>query len=132
VLLAFISKHVSREAHSQYASALQAYQRGDLDKAVTQAAEAALTQPDNSRLAIDLVKLLMLQKRYIQADDLINSLPDEARQHPEISNLSAHVSFIRTPRMPRPSRLSISPLPKSRGSRGSLSTVRGPNNTGQF
>lgn len=47
---AFISKHVSREADGRYASALQAYQRGDLDKAVTQAAEAALAQPDNPRL----------------------------------------------------------------------------------
>ena len=42
ILREFISKHLSREANGKYASALQAYQRGDLDKAVAQAAEAAL------------------------------------------------------------------------------------------
>lgn len=95
ILREFISKHVSHEADGKYASALQAYQRGDLDKAAAQAAEAALAEPDNPRLTIDLIKLLMLQKRYIQADELLISLPEEARQHPEIRNLSTHVGFIR-------------------------------------
>jgi putative thioredoxin len=95
-LRGFISKHVAREANGKYAAALQAYQRGDLDQAVTQAAEAALAAPDNPRLAIDLVKLLMLQQRYSQADELMKSLPQEVRQHPEIRDLSIHVGFIRT------------------------------------
>src|SRR3989344_4304806 len=55
VLREFISRHVSREADGKYASTLQAYQRDNLDLAVTQAAEAALAEPDNPRLAIDLV-----------------------------------------------------------------------------
>jgi putative thioredoxin len=95
-LRAFISKHVAREADGKYAAALQAWQRGDLDQAVTQAAEAALAAPDDPRLAIDLVKLLMLQQRYSQADELMKSLPQEVRQHPEIRDLSVHVGFIRT------------------------------------
>ena len=94
-LRAFISKHVAREADGQYAAALQAWQRGDLDQAVIRAAEAALAAPDNPRLAIDLVKLLMLQQRFSQADELMKSMPQEVRQHPEIRNLSAHVGFIR-------------------------------------
>ncbi|MDH3514977.1 MAG: tetratricopeptide repeat protein [Gammaproteobacteria bacterium] len=96
VLREFISRHVSREAGEKYASAVQAYQRGDLDQAVTQAAEAALAEPGDPRLAIELVKLLMLQQRYAQADDLLKSLPAEVRAHPEVRNLSAHASFIRT------------------------------------
>src|SRR3990172_305178 len=39
VLREFISRHVSREVDGKYASALEAYQRGDLELAVTQAAE---------------------------------------------------------------------------------------------
>ncbi len=96
VLRELISKHLSRESGGQYASTLQAYQRGDLDLAVIQAAEAALAEPDNPRLAIDLVKLLILQQRYAQADGLLKSLPGGVRDHPEIRNLSAHVGFIRT------------------------------------
>lgn len=91
----FISKHLARESGGKYASALQAYHRGDLDLAVSKAAEAALAEPDNPRLAIELVKLLVLQQRYIQADELLESLPEEVRQHPEIRNLAAHVGFIR-------------------------------------
>lgn len=96
VLREFISKHLSRESDGKYAAALQAWQRGDLDQAVTQAAEAALAAPDNPRLAVDLVKLLMLQQRFSQADELMKSLPREVRQHPEIRDLSVHVGFIRT------------------------------------
>jgi putative thioredoxin len=95
VLREFIDKHVAREADVKYIAAIQTYQRGDIDKAVTQAAEAALTEPDNPRLAMDLVKLLMLQQRYTQADDLMKSLPAATRELPEVRNLGAHVSLIR-------------------------------------
>ena len=95
VLREFISRHVSREADGKYAAALEAYGRGDLDMAVTRAAEAALAAPDNPRLAIDLVKLLMLQQRYSRAEELVISLPEGARNHPDIRNLSAHLGFIR-------------------------------------
>ncbi len=95
VLREFISRHVSREADGKYAAALEAYERGDLDMAVARAAEAALAAPDNPRLAIDLVKLLMLQRRYSRAEELLKSLPEGARNHPDIRNLSAHLGFIR-------------------------------------
>lgn len=96
VLREFITKHVSHESDGKYASALQAYQRGDLDQAVAQAAEAALADPDNPRLVIDLVKLLVLQKRYNRADELLKSLPLDVRHHPEIRELSMHVNLICT------------------------------------
>lgn len=95
VLREFINKQVACEADVKYIVAIQAYQRGDIDKAVTQTAEAALTEPDNPRLAMDLVKLLMLQQRYTQADDLMKSLPAATRELPEVRNLGAHVSLIR-------------------------------------
>ncbi|MDO8706755.1 MAG: tetratricopeptide repeat protein [Sulfuricaulis sp.] len=95
VLREFIDKQVAREADVKYTAAIQSYQRGDTDKAVTQAAEAALVEPDNPRLAMDLVKLLMLQQRYAQADDLMTSLPTATRELPEVRNLGAHVSLIR-------------------------------------
>ena len=95
VLRAFITKHIARVANAKYAAAIQAYRRGDMNNAVSQTAEAALAESDNSRLALDLVKLLVLQQRYAQADDLLSSLPSAIRGHPEIRVLSAHLSFIR-------------------------------------
>ena len=60
-----------------------------------EAAEAALADPHDPRRALDLAKLLVLQQRYAQADDLLMSLPPEARDQPEIRNLCAHVSLLR-------------------------------------
>jgi putative thioredoxin len=96
VLREFVTRHVAREADAKYTSAILAYQRGDLDQAVTQAAEAALAEPDNPHLALDLVKLLILQRRYAQADGLLESLPAETRELPEVRHLSAHVNLIRS------------------------------------
>lgn len=95
VLRTFIAKHLARESGGQYAAAIQAWQRGDLDQAVTRAAQAALAEPDNPRLALDLVKLLMLQRRYAEADELLKSLPAGLRQNPEIRDLAMHAGFLR-------------------------------------
>ncbi|MHB8623491.1 MAG: hypothetical protein ACYC9J_15395 [Sulfuricaulis sp.] len=51
-----------------------------MDTAVAQAAEAALAEPDNPRLAVELVKLPVLQQRFTQADVLMKSLPAEIRE----------------------------------------------------
>ncbi len=95
-LHAFIAKHVVSEADSKYAAAIQAHRRGDIDTAVTRAAEAALAEPDNPRLALELAKLLMQQGRYAQADDLLRSLPSALRAQPEVRDFSTHVGFVRT------------------------------------
>jgi putative thioredoxin len=42
------------------------------------------------------VKLLILQRRYAQADGLLKSLPAETRELPEVRHLSAHVNLIRS------------------------------------
>ncbi|MDH3310082.1 MAG: tetratricopeptide repeat protein [Gammaproteobacteria bacterium] len=96
VLREFISKHMLRETSDKIAASVQGYQREDLDQAVRQVAEAALSEPENPHLAIDLVKLLMLQQRFAQAESLLKNFPEKVRDHPEIQDLSAHVSFIRT------------------------------------
>jgi putative thioredoxin len=96
VLRAFITRHVVSEAQARYAAAIRAHQSGDIEKAVTRAAEAAPAEPDDPRLALDLAKLLMQQGRYAQADDLLRSLPFTLRQHPGIRDFRAHMSFVRT------------------------------------
>ncbi len=127
VLRRFIVKHVEREADIKYTAAIQAYQRGDLDKAVTQAAEAALAEPDNPRLALDLARLLVLQQRYAQAEDLLKSLPPEARELPEIRNLAAHAGLLRaaqTAHAPEILEKMIAEDPGNLEARYSLSAVR--------
>jgi putative thioredoxin len=127
VLRQFIVKHVEREADAKYTAAIQAYQRGDLDQAVTRAAEAALAEPDNPRLALDLARLLVLQQRYAQAEDLLKSLPPETRELPEIRDLAAHAGLLRAARTaPAPETLekTIADEPENLEARYRLSALK--------
>ena len=98
VLRGFIQKQLRDTADSQLRVALGAHARGDTASAVRLAAEAALADPLNPRIPLDLAKLLVLQGRYAQADDLLQALPAEARDTPELRRLAAHVAFLRAAR----------------------------------
>lgn len=91
----FIGRHVPRAASQLHGAALEAYQRGELDRAVTLAAEAALARPDQPQIPMDLAKLLMLSGRFEQADELLRCVPPAVREHRELRNLAAHLGFIR-------------------------------------
>ncbi len=91
----FIGRHVPRAATQLHGAALEAYQHGDLDRAVTLAAEAALARPDQPQIPMDLAKLLMLSGRFEQADELLRCVPPAVREHRELRNLAAHLGFIR-------------------------------------
>ena len=91
-----IDKFVPREASMAQVNALRAYQQeGDLDQACALLAKAALDDPDNSRIAVDLAKLLILKADYSRAESVLQSLPAEAREEPEISALLVHAGFLR-------------------------------------
>lgn len=60
--------------------------------------EAALADPQDTRIALALAKRLVLQGRYAQADDLLQALPAEARATPELHRLATHVAFLRAAR----------------------------------
>ncbi|MFP5348259.1 MAG: tetratricopeptide repeat protein [Gammaproteobacteria bacterium] len=91
----FIGRHVPRAATQLHGAALEAYQRGELDRAVALAAEAALARPDQPQIPMDLAKLLMLSGRFQQADELLRCVPPAVREHRELRNLAAHLGFIR-------------------------------------
>lgn len=92
-----IGRHVpARTVTPLYGQAVEAYQQGDLDRAVRLAAEAALAEPGNPQIPLDLAKLLMLAGRFPEASRLLKSLPDPARDNAELRNLAAHLDFIST------------------------------------
>ncbi len=98
VLRAFIAKHAGSQADTLYVTALKAHHEGDTARAVTLAAEAALAQPDNPRIPLDIAKLLVLQQRHTQAHDLLSALPSELQADAEISALLSHLDFLLTAR----------------------------------
>jgi len=90
-----LDKFVARESDRAQSIALRAYQGGDIERACTLLAKAAMDDPANPRIPADLAKLLMLRGDYAQAEDLLRFLPDEVRDDTEIRTLLAHVGFLR-------------------------------------
>jgi len=94
----FIRKQFPESAETLLHGALAAHARGDTSGATRLAAQAALADPQDVRAPLQVAKLLVLQGRYAQADDLLQALPSEARATPELRELAAHVAFLRTAR----------------------------------
>lgn len=93
-LRAFIDKQIGATLRAPHMAALQAFQKGKVEQAVTLAAQAALDNPEDFRIPLDLAKLLVLQGRHHQAHDLLNALPAPAKQNAEIGALLTHLGFI--------------------------------------
>jgi len=91
----FIERQLAGSPDDRLRAALAAQARGDTAQAVRLAAEAALADPNDPRIPLELAKLLVLQQRYAQADDLLQALPEEVGAAPELRRLAAHVGLLR-------------------------------------
>jgi len=102
----FIERQLADSPDDRLRAALAAQARGDTTQAVRLAAEAALADPNDPRIPLELAKLLVLQQRYAQADDLLQALPEEVSAAPELRRLAAHVGLLRAAsEAPPPERL---------------------------
>jgi putative thioredoxin len=127
VLREFIRRQLPDTADTLLRQALETHARGDTAGATRLAAEAALDNPQDTRIPLDLAKLLVLQGRYAQADDLLHALPAEARATPELRQLAAHVAFLRAARDAPPAaelEQTIAADPDNLEARYQLSAVR--------
>lgn len=91
-----IERFVPREASMAQVNASRAYhQEGDLDQACVLLLKAASDDPGNSRIALDLAKLLILKGDYTRAESVLQALPPEAREEGEAAALLVHAGFLR-------------------------------------
>jgi putative thioredoxin len=95
VLREFIRRQLGDPTAARLQRVLGAHAQGDTAGAMRLAAEAALANPGDTRVPLALTKVLVLQGRYAQADDLLRSLPPAARAVPELGRLATHVAFLR-------------------------------------
>jgi len=112
VLRGFIHKQLDEAPDTQRRAALTARLRAD---------------PAEAGMPLEVAKLLVLQQRYAQADDLLQALPDETRAAPELRRLAAHVAFLRAARDAPPAanlERAIADDPDDLESRYRLSAVR--------
>ncbi len=90
-----INRHVIQASDGRIAEAVGRYQQGEVEEGLSMLAQAALDDPENLRIPVILGKLLMARGRFGEAWSLLSGLPSEARRDPDVSNLLAHVDFIR-------------------------------------
>jgi len=90
-----IERHVARESDAAHADAIREYQAGNVERALSLLARAAVSDPQNLRIVADLAKLMILEQRLSQAQDLLDALPVEAKSDSQIAVLRAHLGFLR-------------------------------------
>jgi putative thioredoxin len=91
----FIGKHLANSLEDSLRGVLAAAQSGDVEHATRLAAETAIAHPQDPRPPLVLAQLLVQQRQYAQADELLRALPDDVRATPELTTLAAHVGFMR-------------------------------------
>ncbi len=91
---AIIENHLSAMTDKVRLAAAEAWNGGERDRALQMLAEAAVNDPDNLNLPAMMAKLLMREERYEDASELLNALPQPARDSAGIASLIAHLDFI--------------------------------------
>ncbi len=97
-----IDRYLVKESDVLHAAALRNYQRGDVEKALQQLADAAIADPENLRIPADIGKILLAQRRLQEANRLLRSLPETARDDEEISVVLAHLGFLQSAQQAAP------------------------------
>ena len=93
-----LDRFIAGDAHRAHALGVAAWQSGKVEQARMLLANAAMAEPDNLAIPRDLAKLLWSQGDSEQALKLLDSLPPEARQAPELAHLYAHLNLAETAR----------------------------------
>lgn len=93
-LRALLDRHMARASDRQLSSALGHYQAGDVAAALALLTEAAVADPENSRIPLAHAKLLLREHRHAELQAFIGGLPEALQTLAEFANLSAHADFL--------------------------------------
>ncbi len=90
-----INKYLPVAVQEQIRAA-NAYRQGALDRSASLMERAARTAPQKHRIRLDQAKILVQQGRHTQALEVLEGMPEEAFDDPEIDLLAMHLRFIDT------------------------------------
>jgi len=91
---AFLDKHIERESDRQLQAALEVYRQGETSEAIEQLKSIMQTDPDNPRLPVQLVKLMIEERRFADAEELIKKLPMDIRTSEDIKGIESRLTFL--------------------------------------
>ena len=88
-----LDRHIPRESDRLCEAAAAAEQQGDTDQALQLLQQAHAMDPSSLRVASQLAQLLLRRGDYEAAQSLLQEMPREARNEPEMETLKALVDF---------------------------------------
>jgi len=94
---AMLDKYIVRESDKQMHAALERYNNGDAS-AKQDMINIINSDPHNNNLRLLYVDVLMREKQYDDARAILQSLPADIRQQPEVAGLLGRLEFLSTAR----------------------------------
>lgn len=88
-----LDRYVTRESDTRMAAALERYNNGDVD-ARQEMIQIVNSDPQNSKLRLLYVDVLMREKEYDDARAILQSLPADIREQPEVAGLLGRLEFL--------------------------------------
>ncbi|MEJ2440802.1 MAG: thioredoxin [Gammaproteobacteria bacterium] len=88
-----LDKYVTRESDKLMAAALERYNNGETD-AKQEMVQIVNSDPQNNNLRLLYVDVLMREKQYDEARAILQSLPADVRQQPEVAGLLGRLEFL--------------------------------------
>ena len=92
----FLDRYIERGSDKARHAALAAHAAGETDKAIALLKEAMDADPENYRVHQDLLRLLMDQQAYQEAEQLLASLPASQRSNPGFTEFRNRLQFAST------------------------------------
>ncbi len=89
---AMLDRHIERESDKAMNRAYAAYKKGDVD-ALQNMIEIANRDPGNHRIRLQLADILIQEKRYDEAKEVLEALPHDIRQTPEVAGMLGRLEF---------------------------------------
>ncbi|GMR05790.1 MAG: thioredoxin [Gammaproteobacteria bacterium] len=89
-----LAKHMPQVLSPLHTQAIKHVQSGKIDVALQLMAEAVIETPDDVRIPADMLKLLMQEGRFVEAEKLAYSIPQTLQNDPSINQLMTHLELI--------------------------------------
>ena len=88
-----LDKHVIKESDKLLDAAIAQYEAGETSQAIEAIQEISKLDPNNPRTALVYSDLMIREKRYEQAKEVLESLPHEMRQSDEVAVMLAKIQL---------------------------------------
>ncbi len=93
MIRAMLDKHIARESDVNMQAALQRYQQGD-KQAIADMIAIINAHPANNNIRMQYVDVLLQEKQFDDAKMILNGLPENLRNKPEVAGLLSRLEFM--------------------------------------